>query len=85
MCDCVFGFLDTDECLINNGGCDLYNSVCINTPGSYHCHCNNGYQLKENSELLCEGTSYCHILTWAFEEITGSYKLGSVIRNMSMA
>ena len=46
---------DKDECNVNNGGCDIVNGLCINTPGSYHCTCKQGYQLKENSELLCEG------------------------------
>ena len=31
------------------------NGVCINTPGSYHCACKQGYELKENSETECEG------------------------------
>lgn len=47
--------LDKDECQANNGGCDVFNGVCINTPGSYLCGCKQGYQLKENSEFLCEG------------------------------
>lgn len=47
--------LDKDECNVNNGGCDIVNGLCINTPGSYHCQCKQGYQLRENSELICEG------------------------------
>jgi len=47
--------LDKDECNVNNGGCDIVNGLCINTPGSYHCRCKQGYELKENSELVCEG------------------------------
>ena len=47
--------LDKNECQANNGGCDVINGVCINTPGSYHCACKIGFQLKENSELICEG------------------------------
>ena len=48
-------FADKDECQSNNGGCDIANGLCINTPGSYHCACKQGYELKENSEFLCEG------------------------------
>jgi len=33
---------DIDECLDLNGGCD---QKCVNTPGSFNCRCNNGYQL----------------------------------------
>ena len=51
-------FADKDECQSNNGGCDIANGLCINTPGSYHCACKQGYELKENSEFLCEGKRY---------------------------
>ena len=49
-------FLDKDECQSNNGGCDIAKGICINTPGSYHCACKRGYELKENNEFICEGT-----------------------------
>ena len=49
--------LDKDECQVNNGGCDVFNGDCINVPGSYLCDCKKGYQLKENSEFICEGES----------------------------
>ena len=56
---CVFLSLllsiDKDECQANNGGCDIAKGICINTPGSYHCACKQGYELKENSEFICEG------------------------------
>ena len=48
-------YIDKDECRTNNGGCDIVHGQCINTPGSYHCACNQGYQLQENSEFVCEG------------------------------
>ena len=47
--------IDKDECQANNGGCDIAKGICINTPGSYHCACKQGYELKENSEFICEG------------------------------
>ncbi|GIY99818.1 neurogenic locus notch 2 [Caerostris extrusa] len=34
--------LDVNECLDSNGGCD---QRCINSPGSYNCLCNVGYEL----------------------------------------
>ncbi|XP_022778705.1 signal peptide, CUB and EGF-like domain-containing protein 2, partial [Stylophora pistillata] len=46
--------VDKDECRTNSGGCDISHGYCINTPGSYHCACKLGYQLKENSEFVCE-------------------------------
>lgn len=36
--DCV----DTNECAKENGGCD---QKCVNSPGSFSCSCNPGYQL----------------------------------------
>ena len=38
-------FLDTNECLDNNGGCD---QICVNTIGSYSCDCKSGYLLQSN-------------------------------------
>ena len=34
---------DTDECAINNGGCD---HLCTNTPNSFYCSCRQGYVLQ---------------------------------------
>lgn len=36
--DCI----DINECHVNNGGCD---QRCFNSPGSYNCLCNAGYEL----------------------------------------
>ena len=35
-------FLEVNECLDNNGGC---NQTCINTAGSFQCNCSTGYVL----------------------------------------
>ncbi|XP_015763294.1 PREDICTED: neurogenic locus notch homolog protein 1-like [Acropora digitifera] len=67
-CGCWPGFnlaydgitcVDRDECQVNYGGCDVVNGVCINTLGSYHCACKQGYELKENSETDCEDVDEC--------------------------
>ena len=42
--------LDIDEC---SNGTDLCEQKCVNTEGSYHCECMNGYQLKNATH--CEG------------------------------
>jgi len=33
---------DINECLTNNGGCDV-NAICTNIPGSFNCSCKLGY------------------------------------------
>ena len=40
--DCV----DVNECLNKNGGCD---QRCVNSPGSFNCICNAGYELYTKS------------------------------------
>jgi len=37
--------LDINECAIGNGQCS---QLCINTPGSFMCGCQEGYQLDIN-------------------------------------
>ena len=52
-------FLDINECSSNNGGCA---QVCTNTPGSYTCGCNPGYEL-DGDGFSCNGT-YQGLLTF---------------------
>ncbi|CAH3028156.1 unnamed protein product [Porites evermanni] len=70
QCDCWPGYtlaydgktcMDKDECQSNNGGCDYAHGLCINTPGSYHCACKQGYELQENSLFLCEDFNECNL------------------------
>ncbi|XP_058970157.2 uncharacterized protein [Pocillopora verrucosa] len=69
--------IDKDECQTNNGGCDIANGLCVNTPGSYHCRCKLGYQLQENSEVTCEDFNECQLNNAGCEHICanseGSY------------
>ncbi|XP_068704567.1 uncharacterized protein [Montipora foliosa] len=77
-CGCWPGFvlaydgktcIDKDECQVNYGGCDIVNGVCINTPGSYHCACKQGYELKENSETDCEDFNECNLNNAGCEDV----------------
>jgi len=47
---------EINECHINNGNCE-YN--CTNTPGSYYCTCNTGYQLHFDKHN-CTGMYVCN-------------------------
>ena len=49
--------LDTDECAINNGGCE---QMCINTIGSFYCSCGTGYQLDVDG-FNCTGENFIMI------------------------
>ena len=44
-------FVDIDECLISNGGC---NQICSNSYGSFECSCGEGYSLAEDN-FNCDG------------------------------
>ena len=41
---------DVDECGVGDGGCE---HICINSAGSFQCHCFSGYTLVNGSQ--CEG------------------------------
>ncbi|XP_070560576.1 epidermal growth factor-like protein 7 [Ptychodera flava] len=65
MCSCPRGYegndcSDIDECDENNGACQ---QVCVNTGGSYHCECDEGYKLRNDGrtcEFMCgEPNSKC--------------------------
>ena len=36
---------DINECTTDNGGC---NQTCVNEVGSYHCDCDDGFELDED-------------------------------------
>ncbi len=51
VCNLVDCLPDTDECCVNNGGCE---QTCVNSYGSYKCCCDIGYTLSMNNHE-CEG------------------------------
>lgn len=53
MLSCVnhYQLTDVNECTTGNGGCQQH---CHNMNGSYHCTCDNGWQLDPNGHS-CNG------------------------------
>lgn len=47
---------DVDECVSN----PCINGDCVNTPGSYHCRCHEGYQGTPTKQA-CIGVSDCAV------------------------
>ena len=45
---------DVDECN-DDHDCDLANSMCVNTEGSYTCTCRPGYVQVEGNNMKCQG------------------------------
>ncbi|XP_057316873.1 fibrillin-2-like [Hydractinia symbiolongicarpus] len=68
-CSCLKGYIgqycqiDRNECLQSPCGCakddGICNATCMNTPGSFQCLCNRGYQL--NGEGKCEDINECSL------------------------
>jgi len=46
-----------DECAVNNGDCGS-NVLCVNEPGTHHCHCaSDGFHYDGST---CTGRSHPH-------------------------
>ena len=54
----VFVDADVDECGDGSHNCS---QICVNTPGSYYCNCQRGFQLVNGTE--CEGVCVC-VFVW---------------------
>lgn len=48
--------VDVDECQYQSSSCS---QGCINTPGSYHCHCWIGYKPVDFDQVTCEDVDEC--------------------------
>ena len=54
-----FLFADKDECDLNINDCNPETSICVNTLGSYVCHCKEGFVLGADGRT-CEGRNGAH-------------------------
>jgi len=52
--------IDLNECESGQHSCNGYTSICLNTVGSYKCHCLSGFEDSINSykERICKGKSF---------------------------
>lgn len=57
VCVCVCS--DVNECEELNGGCQ---QTCVNTPGSYHCECSEGFRMHADGRT-CIGKYSSEIFT----------------------
>ena len=55
-------YADIDECEDKNGGCP---HECVNTQGSYLCHCRDGFVTQRNG-TVCKPREYTKNDTFAF-------------------
>lgn len=78
-CFCPIGFKenettceDIDECL-DKSACPP-NTNCINVPGTYHCECKTGYEIKKSGEdakdVGCQDIDECSIRGTCFDSLT---------------
>ncbi|KAL0963285.1 hypothetical protein UPYG_G00352170 [Umbra pygmaea] len=61
LCSCPTGWRlsahgdvceDVDECTLDLSPCMHF---CVNTPGSFYCHCEDGFQLEGTTDCFAEG------------------------------
>lgn len=83
---------EIDECSLMGSMCK--HGTCVDTPGSFECHCNRGYvydieshQCRDDNECQrnpspCQGNAQCINIPGAFEcKCPDGYKIGSRYEN----
>ena len=78
---CPIGYVErySGEC-VDEDECDFYTNCqhsCVNTEGSFHCDCNEGYELADD-QYNCTDVNECHQLNGGCEfgchNTIGSYQ-----------
>jgi len=77
----MYYFLDINECLDNNAGC---NQICENTNGSYYCSCNSGFEMSSDNHT-CIGTYVIYMCLHNVLTVYEHLRLGFFIRIQMIA
>ena len=67
---CNFHFTDVDECQLETDNCA---QVCTNTPGSYMCGCDPGYEL-DGDGFSCNGKGFTFPLRFKYNSLIARYR-----------
>lgn len=59
-------YLDIDECKENPNVCGA--GECVNTLGSFHCRCEEGYSVKPDGGPQCTDEDECDLGTFVCDE-----------------
>lgn len=59
-------FSDIDECKENPNVCGA--GECVNTLGSFHCRCEEGYSVKPDGGPQCTDEDECYLGTYICDE-----------------
>lgn len=62
----IFYFSDIDECKENPNVCGA--GECVNTLGSFHCRCEEGYSVKPDGGPQCTDEDECYLGTFICDE-----------------
>lgn len=62
----MFPVSDIDECKQNPNICGV--GECVNTLGSFHCRCEEGYSVKPDGGPQCTDEDECYLGTYICDE-----------------
>ena len=81
MSPCLL-FSDIDECEYSDLNiCNTENGTCVNSIGSYSCHCNTGYT---GDGSLCNGKIRCHLIPTIYQSYITQISMSVTSTNTSV-